>query len=76
MDSQTSLKVNNLQRDLLSLEDKEKRLEKELEDIRAQIKVVRMEIDTIMADDRIANDILERVYEQRRSVDSGKRPKK
>lgn len=76
MDAQTNLKINNLQRDLLSLEEKEARLAREMEDVSAQIKLLKSELDALMKDDRITNDILGRVYEQRRADPGKKGPKK
>lgn len=76
MDSQINLKVNQLQRDLADLEEKELRLAKELETVVDQIKIVRRELDEIMKDERITKDILGRVYEQRRTPDKDKNKSK
>lgn len=63
-------KLNSLQRDLLELNLKEERLKKELEEVANRKKAINMELNKLMENDRVAKDVLSRVYEQRRGGDT------
>lgn len=63
-------KLNSLQRDLLELNLKEDRLKKELEEVANRKKAINMELNKLMENDRVAKDVLSRVYEQRRGGDT------
>lgn len=67
MDSKITSKINSLQRDLGELELKESTLQKDLEAVQSKIKLIKKELAEISGDERVTRDILERVYEQRRS---------
>lgn len=71
MDSQTSSKLTSLQRDLAELELREHQLKAELEDLEAKKKQILAEVSKINKNERITQDILTMVYEQRRP--SGKK---
>lgn len=63
-------KLNSLQRDLLELNLKEDRLKKELEEVANRKKAINIELNKLMENDRVAKDVLSRVYEQRRGGDT------
>lgn len=67
MDAKTTLKLNNLHRDLDALVQKEASLTAELEEVTARIKLIKEELAKLNESDRVTNDILQKVYEQRRS---------
>lgn len=73
MDSQTSAKLTSLQRDLAELELREHQIKAELEDIEAKKKVILSEVSKINKNDRVTQDILTMVYEQRRPSGTPKR---
>lgn len=66
MDSQTSAKLISLQRDLAELELREHQIKSELEDIFAKKRLILNEISTINKNEKVTQDILSMVYEQRR----------
>lgn len=66
MDSQTSSKLTTLQRDLAELELREHQLQAELEDIAAKKKLILNEVSKINKNEKVTQDILTMVYEQRR----------
>lgn len=70
MDAKTSLQLNSLISDLHSLEQKEASLVSELEEVSARIKLLKEDISKINKSDTVTTDILQKVYEQRRSPGS------
>lgn len=72
MDSQFSGKLNSFQRDLKELELREQSLTNELDEVQAKIKLIRKEIAELTKSDRVTQDILERVYSQRKSFNEKK----
>lgn len=68
MDSQLVSRINTLQEDLNELEMQEISLTTELSAVQNKIRFLRQELGEITINDRVAKDILERVYEQRRNT--------
>lgn len=66
MDSQITSRISSLQRDLTELELRESTLLNELETVQSKIKLIKSELTEITKSERVANDILEKVYAQRR----------
>lgn len=67
MDAKTTLQLNSLISDLHSLEQKEASLVSELEEVSARIKLLKEDISKINKSETVTTDILQKVYEQRRS---------
>lgn len=66
MDSQITYKINSLQRDLAEMELRRDKLIQEISELDSQIKLAKSQLQEITKDERLAGNILERVYEQRR----------
>lgn len=66
MDSQITSRINALQRDLTELELRESILLNELETVQSKMKLIKSELADITKNDKVANEILEKVYAQRR----------